>query len=226
MGNMIDFLKDNFYHVAPILAAGGIGLAIIFERCNALLWTYPIPNMARFYDKLRDLVMSDRLSEAISLCEQYRNKPVATVVKEALLRAHQPEALIEDGLELAVTEATLQVQSRTPYLATIANVSTLLGLLGTIVGLIHSFEAVGAASAQQRSALLAAGISTAMNATMMGLAVAIPCMIMFSFLINRTNQLNVAIEQAAIRMMDLIKQRYYDAQLGPSHGGGSRGKGQ
>jgi biopolymer transport protein ExbB/TolQ len=214
MGNMIDFLKDNFFHVAPILAAGFIGLAIILERTKALIWTYPIQNMPRFFDKLRDLVMADRLSEAITYCEQYRHKPVANVAKEALLRAHQPEALIEDGLEIAVTEATLQVQSRTPYLATIANVSTLLGLLGTIVGLIHSFEAIGNATAQQRSALLAAGISTAMNATMMGLAVAIPCMIVYSFLIARTNRLSTAIEQSATRMMDLIKQRYYDAEVG------------
>lgn len=218
MGHFIDFLKDNFYHVAPILIAGGLGIAIVLERTKALLWTYPIPNMPRFFDKLRDLVMADRLSEAITLCEQYRNKPVAKVAKEALLRAHQPESLIEDGLELAVTEAVQQVQRRTSYLSTIANVSTLLGLLGTIVGLIQSFEAIGSANAQQRSALLAAGISSAMNATMMGLAVAIPCMIAFAFLVSHTNALNTSIEQAAIRMMDIIKQRYYDAEVGPAVG--------
>jgi biopolymer transport protein ExbB len=216
MGTIIDFLKDNFFHVAPIIIVGLIGLAIIIERSRALIWTYPIQNMPRFFDKLRDLVMADRVSEAITLCEQYRNKPVANVVKEGLLRAHQPESLIEDGLEIAVTEATLQVQTRTPYLATIANVSTLLGLLGTILGLIRSFDAIGSASAQQRSALLAAGISTAMNATMLGLGVAIPCMVAFSFLISRTNRLNTAIEQSATRVMDIIKQRYYDAEMGNS----------
>jgi biopolymer transport protein ExbB/TolQ len=82
------------------------------------------------------------------------------------------------------------------------------------VGLIRSFDAIGSASAQQRSALLAAGISTAMNATMMGLGVAIPCMIAFSVLINRTNHLNTAIEQSAVRMMDILKQRYYDSAVG------------
>jgi biopolymer transport protein ExbB len=158
-------------------------------------------------------VMSDRLLEAWTLCEQYRDKPVAQVTKEALLRAHQPETLIEDGLQLAASEASEKVINRTAYLATIANVSTLLGLLGTIVGLIRSFDAIGSANAQQRSALLAAGISTAMNATMMGLGVAIPCMIAFSILINRTNHLNTAIEQAAVRMMDMLKQRYYDAAV-------------
>ena len=215
MDNMISFVSTNFLHAAPILAAGGIAIAIILERMKALLITYPISNGPAFFEKIRDLIMSDRLSEALSLCDQYKSKPVALVVKEGLLRAHQPEDLIYEGLTLAVSEANAIVQVRTGYLATIANVATLLGLFGTIVGLIHSFEAVGSANAQQRSALLAAGISTAMNATMMGLAVAIPCMVIFSFLMNKTNRLGTDIEQAAIRIMDIIKQRYYEAEVEP-----------
>ncbi|MGZ3688896.1 MAG: MotA/TolQ/ExbB proton channel family protein [Bdellovibrionota bacterium] len=215
MGNLVDFLKDNFFHVAPILLAGGFAVAIILERTKALLWSYPISNPTHFFEKLRDLVMADRLAEALALCEQYRSKPLAGVVKAGLLRAHQPEALIEDGVEIALSEATEKIQVRTTYLATIANVSTLLGLLGTIVGLIHSFEAVGSANAQQRSALLAAGISTAMNATMLGLAVAIPCMVAFSFLMNKTNKLTTELDQGAMKMLDLIRQRYYDAETEP-----------
>jgi biopolymer transport protein ExbB/TolQ len=122
--------------------------------------------------------------------------------------------LIENGLQLATHEATAAIQKRTSFLATIANVATLLGLLGTIAGLIASFEAVGHADPQQKSALLAAGISTAMNATMMGLGVAIPCMVAFSFLMNSTNRLIGDIDQAAIRVMDILKQRYYQAEAG------------
>jgi biopolymer transport protein ExbB/TolQ len=212
MGNLIDFLKDNFWHVAPILIAGGFGLAIILERLNALVFRYPIGNAAQFFEKVRDHVMADRLAEAVSLCEKFRAKPMAKVIKQALLRAHQPENLIEDGLVIAVSEAHEQIQNRTAYIATIANVATLLGLFGTIVGLIHSFEAVGHASAQEKSALLAAGISTAMNATMMGLAVAIPCMIAFSYLMGKTNRLMAQIDQSAVKILDVIKQRYYDAE--------------
>ena len=85
----------------------------------------------------------------------------------------------------------------------------MLGLLGTIIGLIQSFEAVGNASAQERAALLATGISTAMNATMMGLGLAIPCMLAFSYLMNRANRLNADLDQSAIRTLDLLKQRYF-----------------
>jgi biopolymer transport protein ExbB len=215
MGNFVDFLKDNFWHVAPILIAGGVGVAIIAERLNALVFTYPLVNSAQFFDKIRDHVMADRLAEAVSLCEKHRAKPMAQVIKQALLRAHQPENLIEDGLVIAVSEAHEQIQNRTPYIATIANVATMLGLFGTIVGLIQSFEAVGSASAQQKSALLAAGISTAMNATMMGLAVAIPSMIAFSFLMGRTNRLTAQVDQSAVKILDVIKQRYYDAEGQP-----------
>jgi biopolymer transport protein ExbB/TolQ len=120
--------------------------------------------------------------------------------------------MIENGLDLVVNETTQQISARTGYLSTIANVATLMGLFGTIIGLIHSFEAIGNANAQQKAALLAAGISTAMNATMMGLGVAIPCMIFFSFLMSKTNRLIAEIEQAAIRASDFIHQRYFDTE--------------
>jgi biopolymer transport protein ExbB/TolQ len=213
MGNILVFLKTNFFHVAPILLAGAFALAIMLERIPALLWIYPMGKQAEFFARLRDLVMGDRIAEAVALCEANKSKLTAQIAKEGLLRAHQPEDLIEDELEIAVRTAAQRVVRRTGFLATIANVSTLLGLFGTIVGLIQSFEAVGGASAQERANLLAQGISTSMNSTMLGLAVAIPCMIAFSYLMNHTNRLVEETEQAAIRTMALIRQRCYAAEI-------------
>jgi biopolymer transport protein ExbB len=209
MGTFLNFIVQNFMHVAPILAAAAFAIVIILERFRALIWAYPLDAGEVFFEKIRNMAMADKIGDAIALCERYRTKPVVQVVKEGLMRADQPEALIEHGLQLAVGEATEKVQARTSFLATIANVATLLGLLGTIMGLVQSFEAVGAAQAQERSAMLAAGISTAMNATMLGLGVAIPCMIAFSFLMNRTNKLIAQIDRGAVRTMDILKQRYY-----------------
>jgi biopolymer transport protein ExbB len=209
MNSLGQFIQENFAHVAPILLAGAIGLVITFERAVALMWAYPLERPRAFYDKVRNLVLNEKISEAIAFCERHRQKPAANIVREGLLRAHQPESVIAHGLEIAVGEAHEKIGARTAFLATIANVATLLGLLGTIMGLIQSFEAVGSANAQQRSALLAKGISEAMNATMLGLAVAIPCMIIFSYLTNRTNKLNAETERAAVRVMDFIKQRYF-----------------
>jgi biopolymer transport protein ExbB/TolQ len=212
MGNFFEFLKTSFFHVAPILAAAAIALAIIVERSKALFSTYPIKEQQAFYDKIRDLILHGKTGEAVSLCDRYPAKPAAQVMKQALLRAHQPESLIEQGLQIAVGDATLAITKRTSFLATIANVATLLGLFGTIAGLVASFEAVGHADAQQKAALLAAGISQAMNATMLGLGVAIPCMIAFSFLMNKTNRLIGELDGSAIRALDILKQRYYAAE--------------
>lgn len=210
--NFIDFLKGNFMHVMPIFVAGAIALAIAVERMVALFQKYPIHNLDAFFARISDLVMADRIQEAVTICDQMPSKPSAQVVKLALMRAHQPEELIENGLGISVNKAAQAIQKRTQFLATIANVATLLGLLGTIAGLIASFEAVGTADASQKSTLLANGISTAMNATMLGLAVAIPCMVMFSFLMNRTNRLIAEVDQSAMQAMDILKQKFYAAQ--------------
>lgn len=217
MNELLTFLRHNFIHAAPILLVGGIALAITIERVRALMLVYPLKSQDRFFEKLKDYVMADKLVEAIALCDRYRTSLVPNVVREGLLRGHQPEAMVADGLELAVSEAVAKVTKRTQFLSTIANVSTLLGLFGTIVGLIKSFTAVGAANAQLRAAMLAEGISTAMNATMLGLGVAIPCMLAFSYLMNRSNRLNTEIEQSAIRVLDMLKQRFYAAELETSN---------
>lgn len=212
MSEFFEFMRLSFWHVLPILIAGSFATAIIIERTHTLFSTYSIQNPESFFDKIEDLIMGGKLGEAITLCDKYEGKPVAQVTKQALLRAHQPEDLIRQGVELVVNESCQRIQKRTAFLATIANVATLLGLFGTIGGLIHSFEAVGHADAQQKAALLAAGISQAMNATLLGLGVAIPCMIAFSFLMNRTNRLINDVDQAGVRAIDLLKQRYYAAE--------------
>lgn len=213
MSAMIKFCIENLAHVAPILLCGAFGLVIMVERFVALLSSYPIENFEGFFERMRLLIMKDQINEAIALCERYRNKPAARIMREGLMRAHQPEELIESGIEIVVGESTEKVQARTSFLATIANVATLFGLLGTIIGLVQSFEAVGSANAQSRSALLAAGISTAMNATMLGLGVAIPCMIAYSILMSRQNKLMAEIEQSAVRTHDLLRQRYFSAAV-------------
>lgn len=208
MTSITDYIFAHFLHVAPLLLTGMIFVAITVERVRALFFLYPMENRNKFFDRLRELVLSDRLADGIALCDLYPEKPIAQVAKEGLLRAHQPEEMIGDGLQLAVSEAAQRIIKRTGFLAMIANVATLMGLFGTIAGLIQSFGAVGHADAQQKSQVLAEGISTAMNATMMGLGIAIPAMIAFSFLMNRSNRLTAEIEQAGVRTMDLLRSRY------------------
>lgn len=210
--NILEFIKANILHVLPILIVGAVGTAIILERVKALFQTYPLGNVEEFFSTVTTFVMAGKIREATELCDRYPTKPIAKIVKTALLRAHLPETVIEDGLHVVTSEASQAILKRTGFLATIANVATLLGLLGTIAGLIHSFEAVGHADAQQKAALLSAGIATAMNATMMGLGVAIPCMIAFSFLISRSNRMVSELQTSAVRIIDILKQRFYASE--------------
>ena len=210
--NMIEFLKNNFWHVFPILAAGVFAILIVIDRVKALFYTYPLKAPEAFFERITGMLASGRAGDAIALCNTMPAKPVAKVVKTALLRAHLPDDLLAHGMEMTLSEAHTAIQKRTSFLATVANVATLLGLFGTIAGLISSFEAVGHADAQQKSALLADGISTAMNATMLGLGVAIPCMILFSLLVNQANRLVSDTEHAAVRAVDIVKLRMYQLE--------------
>ncbi len=212
MVGLTEFISSNFWHVAPILVAGAFAVAIVLERVRALYMVYPIVNEDKFFEGIQDSVMKGKVTDAVAICDRYPSKPVARIVKTALLRAHQPERLIEDGLALVVEDASQKLQRRTSFLAMIANVATLLGLLGTIAGLITSFQAMTEGDAQQKTILLAKGISEAMHATMLGLSVAIPCMVAFSFLANRTNQMISSVESSAVRVMDILKQRYFETE--------------
>lgn len=203
--NILEFLKNNFFHVAPILVAGAIAAVIIFERFQTLFKVYSLQNTEGFLNQIKALVSKGRTNDALALCMQHSGKPTAEVVKAALERAHQPEELVINTIEYTRNQFAEKIQKRTAYLATIANVATLLGLLGTIAGLIESFTAVGHADPQQKAAILANGISTAMNATMLGLGVAVPCMILFSFLINKANHLIAEVEAGGMTVHDSLQ---------------------
>ena len=207
--DIMSFIKDHFWHAAPILASAALGVIIILERSYCLYLRYPIMNAEKFFARVSAAVMQANIRQAAEICGEYKNKPTARVVQAGMARAHLPEGLIQDGIQLSLQSCTQLITKRTAFLATIANVATLLGLVGTIAGLIQSFEAVAHADAQQKSALLSQGISTSMNATMMGLAVAVPCMVAYSILINRSNGLLAELEQTAVRTLDILKQRFY-----------------
>lgn len=208
----LNFIRDHFWHAFPILLAGALAIAITIERFWSLFMDASMNDVEGFYAKISGYISKSQFGDAVKLCDNYSRKPVAKIMQAALSRAHLPESVIHDGIQISLQTNSGQLQKRTMYLATVANVATLLGLFGTIAGLIQSFEAVAHADAQQKSALLSAGISTAMNATMLGLGVAIPCMVVYSFLMNRTNVLIQQLDLGAVRSLDILKQRFYSSE--------------
>jgi biopolymer transport protein ExbB/TolQ len=115
-------------------------------------------------------------------------------------------------MEEGMLEALPAIETRTGYLATFANIATLLGLLGTIIGLISAFSAVAQADASEKAALLSASISVAMNTTAFGLVVAIPLLLAHSYLQSRTVAITESLSIAMVKFLNHIERRHTFAQ--------------
>ncbi len=185
---IMNFIIDSGFVGWTIIATGFFAIAIIAERIKKLFFDYQM-NTESFSKRIQHFVSQQRYEEALLLCEGLAKKPIARAFKTILLKADREEEAIQQATDIALSENMPLFNKRIHYLSMLANVATLLGLLGTIHGLILSFQAVATADPSQKQALLAHGISVSMYTTALGLAVAIPVMIVYSFLVSRQNQL-------------------------------------
>lgn len=185
---VINFIVDSGFVGWTIIATGFFAISIIAERIKKLFFDFHM-NTDSFTKRIQHFVSQQRFEEALLLCEGLARKPIARAFKTILLKADREEEAIQQAADIALSENMPLFNKRIHYLSMLANVATLLGLLGTIHGLILSFQAVASADPSQKQALLAQGISVSMYTTALGLAVAIPVMIAYSFLVSRQNQL-------------------------------------
>lgn len=118
-------------------------------------------------------------------------------------RRHLPA--VEQAMEESLMETTPLMEKRTPYIALLANVATLFGLLGTIIGLIDAFAAVAAADPSEKGAMLSKSIAVAMNTTALGLVAAIPLMMIHAFLSAKTNEVVDSLDMAGVKVVNLLR---------------------
>ncbi len=197
----------DFYLIDAVIGLLGLfGLALIIERTKALYFTYSL-DADGFTAKVMKLVEADKIDEAITLCAANDKKPLAHVAKRILERSDRDDHAIEQSLDIAASEVAPGLSRNLSYLAMTSNVVTLVGLLGTVVGLIMSFKAVSFADPSQKQTLLADGISLAMHATAAGLLVAIPVMFFYSFLHARQGKLFSEIDRNSAKLIELLKSR-------------------
>jgi biopolymer transport protein ExbB/TolQ len=121
-----------------------------------------------------------------------------------MMRVTKQRADVEQAMSEGMMEAVPRLEQRTGYLAMLANVATLLGLLGTIIGLIAAFTAVANADPAEKSKLLSLSISVAMNTTAFGLIAAIPLLISHAILTNKTNAIIASIEMAGVKFLNVM----------------------
>ena len=196
-----------FMYVIALFAAAALAIGI--ERFYYIMIRSNI-NADKFMAEIRKLVAGGNMDRAIALCDKGKQKALPFVVLRGLKRAIESEALDFRAIQNAVDEGTLEVipklQERTNYLSMFANVATLTGLMGTIFGLIIAFDAVGGEGVPEadKTRFLAAGISAAMNTTIFGLMVAIPCLISYTFLTNKTTKIIDEMDEHLVKLINLI----------------------
>ncbi len=198
----MQYIYDAFIHGGPvmylILLALVAGLAITIERWVYISMRNRI-DTTTFVAKIAELIQNGKVQTAAEYCRKSK-AALPRIVLAGLENYDRSPREIQNALEVAALTEIPKLERRTGYLSMIANVATLLGLLGTIFGLIQSFQAVAQAEASQKAALLSAGISMAMNTTAFGLLVAIPCLIFYSVLQERTNSIVDEINESVARI--------------------------
>lgn len=190
----------------PIGVASVVAMAVVIERVVVLFFRYRL-NVEQFVSQIIGYLEEKNFSRAIEICNVEAKHPLATVLKAGLMKANESDRDIQRAMESATLAVVPGITKRTPYLAMLANVSTLMGLLGTIMGLIDCFEAVKTADAAAKQEALSAGISVAMLTTAAGLIGAIPSIIWFSILQTRQNSILSVLEAKATDLFNYLSAR-------------------
>lgn len=206
MDNFAEFYQDGgiFMHFIALTAIIGAGVTI--ERFIFLFFRFNI-NGGQFFNQIQKLVMANNIDRAIKLCNAADKAALARVIKAGLTRANKSEADIAAAIEEATLEVGPSIGKRVPMISALANIATLLGLLGTIFGMIAAFKAVATVSADQRATALAKGISIAINTTGFGLLVAIPLLAMHIFISNLAKKISDEVDLYAVKLENLLAAR-------------------
>jgi biopolymer transport protein ExbB len=204
--SIVRFFVSGGAFMYPILLVFAVGFAIAVERYitltlvtskNQVIWDKVQPLLANGeFDQARQMT-----SESESTISQVLNMGLS--LQGAVRRREDVEIAMEESM----MEIVPQLEKRTPYVALTSSIATLLGLLGTIMGLIQAFTAVANANPAEKADLLSASISVAMNTTAFGLMVAIPLLIMHAILTSKTGDIVDSLEMATVKALNVFSKR-------------------
>ncbi len=215
--------EEGGFFMWPILAIQLVSIAIIVERVYALYFKRK-QNQIAFIANLEDNIRRGEVDAVIAKAQSAaETQPEVQAVARAVIAGAQAaknfggKDEIQGKMDEILLEANGQLERRVGFLSMLGNVATLTGLLGTITGMIKSFSAVSYANPSEKAALLAAGISEAMNATAFGLIAAIPALVAFAILQNRANQLAEDLNQGALKVFNWLSFAFDPVALRATH---------
>ena len=201
---IVRFFQEGGVFMYFILLLFAVGLAIAIER---FIYLSAAKNKSsKMWNGLVPLIQEGNFDQAVKFAAESKAS-IAHMLSYGLARImerNQHRNEIETAMEEGLMEVIPRLEKRTHYLATLANIATLMGLLGTIIGLIQAFTAVASADPSQKAELLSSSISVAMNTTAFGLMAAIPLLLMHAFLTTKTTELVDSFEMAAVKFLNLI----------------------
>ena len=198
------FFQAGGEFMYPILIVFALGTAISVERYLKLSYERVINR--RMWNQLQPVLAEGDFDTARKMVTEDNKSTISKLLMMGLER--QGVARRREDIEIAMEEEMMeiipQLEKRTPYVALFANISTLLGLLGTIMGLIEAFTAVANANPAEKADLLSASISVAMNTTAFGLMAGIPLLIVHTYLTSRTGEIVDSLEMASVKTLNII----------------------
>jgi len=202
----VQFFQSGGLFMYPIVVVLALGVAIAVERYVYL--TAARATNQRIWKQVMPLLMEGKYGQAIAVTEKSK-AALGRILRYGLDRtdgtAHRDD--VEVAMEEGLMETVPRLEKRTHYLATFANIATLLGLLGTIMGLIQAFTAVANANPAEKADMLSASISVAMNTTAFGLMAAIPMLLIYTVLQTKTTELVDSLEMASVKFLNIMTER-------------------
>jgi biopolymer transport protein ExbB/TolQ len=202
---VVKFFHDSGLFIYPSLLIMAIGLAIAIERF--LFLNRARSENSRLWSQVQPMLQSGKFKEAHHVTAK-SDAAIGKIVSNGLERMQTPGRRedIDAAMEEGMMEIVPRLEKRTHYIATFANVITLVGLLGTIIGLIKGFTAVAAVNPAEKAEMLSASISIAMNNTAFALMVAIPFLLIHAFLQARTSEIVDGLEAAKISFLNVVQR--------------------
>ena len=205
-GTIVRFFQDGGPFMYPIAIVAALGIAVAIERYLYLSRTES--GNRRMWNEVSPFLSKGDYRGA-QTATSGSSSAIGQILSYGLARIQNARRRddVEKAMEESLMEVVPRLEKRTHYLASFANIATLLGLLGTIIGLIQAFQAVANANPAEKADLLSASISVAMNTTAFGLMVAIPLLLLHSLLQAKTTEIVDSLEMASVKFLNTVVER-------------------
>jgi len=205
--------------IMKIIETGGLPTIIIFvlafilifitiERVLALYIRYSSIRSGSLEENTKDLIINQNYPDALQLCNKDSSSPSSKIIKNGLLAAENGREAMKSALSGSILDISHKCEIRLNYIGLIANVSTLLGLLGTITGLIKTFQYLSAdvTDPTEKQQLLGSGISEAMYSTATGLVVGVAAMVIHSVLTSKSDNIVAKAQDLGLKFITWMEQ--------------------